>query len=302
MKKIMKIAILLLCHKNIEQINRFLDLFCDKHYGIFVHIDKKSNIGEHIHLNPNVRLLPDDKRVDVKWAGYSQIEATNNLIELAHSIGKFDYYWLCSGQDFPIKSNTDILSFFYSKPKCNYINLFCSLHNGSEKSTHYDKRNDIRYLDFLMGREWWKKILRRSYVFLTGGYNYTFPFFKRKLDDMKFYFGSQWWCLNNDTIEWIINYHHNHPIYDSYFRRVSTPDESYYHTLVMNSPYKIERLDYLHYIEFSENEPSPRILVSADIDLLNNTSFLMARKFDSNIDNNVISYYEKNFYKEKGSI
>ncbi|PWJ14695.1 beta-1,6-N-acetylglucosaminyltransferase [Ruminococcus flavefaciens] len=284
----MKIAILLLCHKNPDQINLFIKQMRNKSIDIFVHVDKKSNIVENIVKADNVYILPEEKRVDVAWASISQIEATHNLIISARSINNYDYYWLCSGQDFPLKSCQDILAFLSTNKNLNYLNFFTSRQNGLDKDNNYDKRNSIFYFDFLMGREKWKRIFRRCYVALTGGYNYTFPWLKRKYKGFKFYFGSQWWCINKDTMNWIIEYEKNNNDYFTYYSHCSTPDESYYHTLVMNSPYAKDCTDYLHCIVWPEGSPSPKILTIDDKALLFNTSYLMARKFDINIDSEIV--------------
>ena len=59
----------------------------------------------------NAIVLPESKRVDVRWAQVSQAEATLNLIEAVRRYGGFDYYWLCSGQDFPLVESETIVDF-----------------------------------------------------------------------------------------------------------------------------------------------------------------------------------------------
>lgn len=98
----MKLAILLLCHKNAEQINLFLDTLKHPDIEFFIHMDKKANIVDQIEQRLDIHILPSNLRVDVKWSGFSMIEATLNLLWEAYKAKKFDYYWLCSGQDFPL--------------------------------------------------------------------------------------------------------------------------------------------------------------------------------------------------------
>ena len=283
----MKIAVLLLCHKNPNQINLFINQMQHESIDIFIHVDKKSNIIDKIENRNNVFILPDEKRIDVGWASISQVKATHNLILFARKKYDYDYYWLCSGQDFPLKSCATIVKTL-SQNDGNYINLFESRHNGASHSNNYDKRNDVYYSDVLMGREKWKSIVRRFYVAVTGGYNFTLPIFRRQYKNFKFYFGSQWWCINKHTMNWIIEYEKKNKDYFHYFSHCSTPDESYYHTLVMNSPYALNRKDYLHHIIWPKGEPSPKTLEVSDKDLLLSSEKLMARKFDINIDSKVV--------------
>lgn len=100
----MKIAILILCHKNPKQINLLLDKLNHQDIDCYIHIDKKADFANKITKRSNIVLLPDEKRVSVEWAQISMVTATINLVEEAHRHGKYDYYWLTSGQDWPLYS------------------------------------------------------------------------------------------------------------------------------------------------------------------------------------------------------
>ena len=106
----MKLAFLIQCHKNSEQINKLMEALSHPNIDFYVHVDRKSEITQQINThNSNVTILPDEERVDVKWGTFSQIEATLNLLKQAYS-KKYDYYWLISGQDFPLVSAKDIIT------------------------------------------------------------------------------------------------------------------------------------------------------------------------------------------------
>lgn len=62
----------------------------------------------------------------------------------------------------------------------------------------------------------------------------------------------------------------------------------FFQTLVMNSPYAKHRMDYLHYIDWSENKRSPKIFCKKDLKSLLESDKLMARKFDISIDSEII--------------
>lgn len=105
----MKIAILILCHKNPKQINLLLDKLNHQDIDCYIHIDKKADFANKITKRSNIVLLPDEKRVSVEWAQISMVTATINLVEEAHRHGKYDYYWLTSGQDWPLYSADEIV-------------------------------------------------------------------------------------------------------------------------------------------------------------------------------------------------
>lgn len=81
----MKLAILIQCHKNPEQINRLLERLDHPSVDCFVHIDKKQKFADQIIKRKNVYVLPESERVSVKWAQISQVTATLNLLTAAYS-------------------------------------------------------------------------------------------------------------------------------------------------------------------------------------------------------------------------
>ena len=76
----MKIAVLIQCHKNAKQIN-LPDIDC------YLHIDKKADFEDQVIHRENVFVLPREKRVSVKWAQISQVDATLNLLHMANGGG-----------------------------------------------------------------------------------------------------------------------------------------------------------------------------------------------------------------------
>jgi len=286
----MKLAVLLQCHKNPHQINVLLEAMKHPDITFFVHIDKKSNIGSKLFERKDVVLLPESKRIDVQWAKISQVDATINLLDFAQKSGKYDYYWLCSGQDFPIQSSNRIIRYLVDNAGCDFIELFPSMNNGLYHGCNYDKRNELFFPDWILGNGSIRRILKRLYVEITGGYNHTFSWAKRNpVDNMKFYFGSCWMCLSKRTTDWILEYIRVHPEYYNFFSHSNCPDESFFQTLVMNSPFAKARRDYLHYVEWIEGKSNPKVLTCEDLPKLLESGKLMARKFDEDTDDEVIN-------------
>ena len=82
----MRLAILLMVHMNIEQVKMLITALSHPDIMLFIHADKKmaGNLEELC-----AAILPNDQRVDVKWAQISQVDATLNLIEAARAMGNF---------------------------------------------------------------------------------------------------------------------------------------------------------------------------------------------------------------------
>lgn len=292
----MKIAYLMLCHKNSTQINKLIDQLNSDKCCFFVHIDRKCKDLD-ICQKDNIYIVADDSRVDVKWATISMVEATLELIKCAlHSSIVFDYYCLISGQDFPIKRNDDIVSFFNKNKGLSCIEV---LEHSNLLYARYRKRNDIYYPQWMFSSKTGIKILKKLYIYLTGGYKKTLKVFRRKYAvNLPFEYGSQWWCLTDASIRWIYDYLIEKEGLN-YFKNSMTPDECVFQTSFMISPYKNNRVDKIVYVEWNESLNNARLLKINDLDiLLNNEKHLFARKFDMDVDVDIIKALIENLKEE----
>lgn len=286
MSKDKKIAILVLCHILPNQINDFIDILDDGHFDFFIHVDKKSDIHNDIHKRDNVLFVSDERRIDVRWGQYSMVEATLQLIDLATRTDHYDYYWLCSGQDFPIKRTDEIYEFLKNK-SCNFISIAATRNNPVDgySNTELDKRCEIVYPSWLIGRTVVQRGLKKLYNILTGGTGYTFRLLRRNAPcGLRLYFGSQWWCLNRETVEWVTIYAETHSEICEFYKKTLCSDESFFHTLVMNSPYADQSEPNLVFIDWSEGKSSPKVLRETDYEKIVSSGKLIARKIDATVD------------------
>lgn len=284
-----KQAFLIQCHKNPEQVNMLLNSLQHPDVDIYLHIDKKSDIGsEIIKTSPQIHILPDKYRVDVQWATFSQVRATLNLLRYASHHGEYEHFLLCSGQDYPIKSIAQIANILHENSDTNFVQIWESFNtNGWENN--YDKRTAIYYPKCVLGNGLAQRVAKRLLVELTGGYNRTFDIFRRKVpDNMKFYLGSSWIFLSGEMEQWMEDYLKSHPEYIRFYRNVNCPDESFFQTLLMNSPFREKREDYVHYVDWSEGGNSPKILTVAEYEKLKSSDKLIGRKFDLSVSKDLI--------------
>lgn len=282
----MKIAYLILCHKNPIQVSQMIAQLNDGNCDFFIHIDKKCELFD-LPDDAHIILCPENKRVDVKWATVSMIYATLNLIKLMlRQKQKYDYVILLSGQDYPIKNNEYIQNLLQEKNGNNFIEI---ISHDNPLYLRYLKRSILYYPEFMMNRSFLSKCIRHLYIKLSGGYSKTLSLFKRKNDCYQFEFGSQWWCLTLDCLKWMMNYLRNHPEYLKYFNHTTTPDECFFQTLFKMSPYFHTAKPKLMFFEWADNKNSPRILTINDIDMIiNNDKELFARKFDIKVDTKIL--------------
>ena len=282
-KQTPRVAVIIQCHKNPQQINLLTDSL-QKIYDchVFLHLDKKSAAIRDQIQTQGITLLPESKSVDVRWSKFSQCEATLALMEEVLASGqKFDYVWLFSGQDLPIAGTQQIACRLPAEP-VPYIEVM-----GQEHPMYrsFAKRNDIYYLESMMERTTWSGLLRKGWQLITGGRGRTLPVFRRKLG-VPYYFGSSWWCLPYDCVVEMMELYHNSEKFQRYFRNAINSDESFFQTLFMQTSYAGRQQPILTYIDWSQGLASPRTFTMAELPALaeNSEKFLLARKFDFDLD------------------
>lgn len=264
-----KIAILVLTHKDYNQLDLLINQFDNKYYDVFVHADLK-NINYESKLS-NVIVLSDDLRVNVEWGHFSIVEAMLNLLKRSQS-EKYSHYWFVSGQDLLIKDS----AFIYEnviKEEINYINFMDDYYQRK-----FQYRNYINFNSFLRKNNLFSKIIRNI---MFRYYNY-----KSKSKE-QFYFGSQWQVLTNEFVKYLLDEQTIDPLV-SFFSNKAIPDESFFQTAIMNSKFKNKINDYLLYVDWSLGSNSPKVLLESDYDKLLSSKQVVARKFDINIDEEII--------------
>ena len=262
----MRIAFLIAVHKvpsQVAELCRFLSAEGD---SVFVHVDKSVDprpFEQAVKGLERVEIIPD--RYTVSWGGFSQVQATNALIEAAIP-GKFDYYYFLSGQCFPIRSLAwlkDALS--AGRDHIDWQAMPTPTKPMSRLHRRRFNRKNTSY-----------KVKRLVEAALNLR---PVPDFQGKFG-MAPHAGSSWWCLSRDTIEYIRDFRAKTPAYDRYMRWTHCPDEMYYQTLVANRAGGRPRAERLTGDVWVEGEAHPKMLTQADLpDLMKRTIFI-ARKFD----------------------
>ena len=279
----MKIAYIMLCHKNPDQINKMIEVLDDGDNDFYIHIDKKSNIKQSIKVSENVFLLNDDKRISIKWGDISMIAATKNLLEaVINSNQSYGYVWLLSGQDFPLRKQQDIKDYLKKNQGKNFIEII-----DEQDQNYYRllKRNQLYYPDWMKKMTLLSRILKIIYMLLTGGLSRTLIFKRKNYLNVKFYFGSQWWVLTYDCIKEI------YPQLDEYmdfYKYCLVPDESVFQTIYMTTSFQNDHNDKLTYVDWNNQMNHPKVIRESDYEEIKKSKYLMARKFDQDVDEKII--------------
>jgi len=84
-----------------------------------------------------------------------------------------------------------------------------------------------------------------------------------------------------------------------FFRHVLIPDELFFQTIVMNSRFRDDVVnDTLHYVDW-DADPGPAILTVADVDRIETSGKLFARKFDVAVDSEVLDLLDEHIERDE---
>lgn len=285
----MKIAYIVLCHKNANQINLMIENLLKNNSDVFLHIDLKSDIEEKINKREHLYILPKSQSYSIDWGSNNMILATLNLLKFVRNTNNdYDYICLLSGQDFPIVNYKRINETFEQNKGYNFIDI---IDKDTLEYKKYKKLYEIWYPKWITKNNVLIKIIKRIYMIVTGGFYHTFSIFKRKKPfDFEFEFGSQWWALTSKCAYNILDYCEKNKEYIEYFNHCIIPDESFFQTLFMSSPYVKLRKDNLTFVNWGKNRRSPEILNENDYEKILKASEkkCFARKFDESLDRNIL--------------
>jgi hypothetical protein len=114
--------------------------------------------------------------------------------------------------------------------------------------------------------------------------------------DVKLYgsSNSSWWILSFDAAEYLINFIDENVKLNRFMQYTWGPDEFLISTILLNSPFR-ERIinNNLRYIDWSKGGAHPKILSKDDLQNLIKTDKFFARKFDINIDPDILDLIDR---------
>lgn len=287
------IGFILLTHTKTLQIYRLINKLSTMfNYPVIVchHDFSKSDLSVDT-LSKNVLLVRP--HVQTEWAGFTLVEATVQALKLMFKVpDPPDWFVLLSGADYPIKTARQILDDLASSPYDAYIQY--------ERITHETYKHDLkpnmlwlknsyqRYCTKSFSFDYLKKYfaqlnieIRLEHPLLTKPF---LPFSKK----LACFSGSQWFCANRKAAEYIIDFHSQKNDLTLYYSKLKYTDESYFQTILANAPHLKLQNDRRRYIDWSSGGCHPKTLLMEDLPNLLASSAHFARKFDIDIDSNIL--------------
>ncbi len=195
-------------------------------------------------------------------------------------IDKYERYHFISGVDLPLLCQDDIHNFF-NENEFEYLHFTSKLPASDYKRVsrfHFDRTNSNKIYNKLMFYfEWIQELLNID------------RFKKYKMD---FYKGENWCTLTHAAVICLVK---NEKLIRKMTRWTSNADECFKQIILVNFGFK-ERLymdengrySGLRYTKWTFGEKSPHILTMDDYNTIMSSGCIFARKFDENIDKNII--------------
>lgn len=271
------IAYFILVHRFPAQFKRMFKAVYHPANHYVVHVDKSSGpeiaheVSSFLSAYPNASVLESKKAL---WGGFSLVDAElRGMAKLLEMGKKWTHFINLSGQDFPLRSQ-------------EFMMRFLSRNAGKEY---------IRMLDQAKVRPDTMNRLDNVFVELKDRMitsRHTRPF----MQGVTPFIGTQWKIVSRRFCEFACHAPEA-ARYKRFYRNTLIADEGFFQTVMMNNDCHGEIVaDDLRLIDWVPDgliKLRPRTFVSADIPELVTSSNLFARKFEMDLDSNVLDVLER---------
>lgn len=265
----MKQVFLIHAHKDLVQLNALLARLSDPDFVLYVHLDRKWRL-DPAQVDPRARQIVP--RRDVRWGGFSQVSATlASLRQVLAGEPAFDKLLFLSAQDYPVLPNAalkDALAALAGRELIDTVPI---------------------------GPEGWPADYRYQYFYREGS---AFPAraacalanrclraagrTRRFPAGLRPYGGSTWWALSRPCLVHLLERVDAQPGLARFFRTVLCPDELFFQTLVMASPFaaRVMARNY-RYVQWpAGSSRNPQVLVEDDLARIRSSGAHFCRKLE----------------------
>jgi hypothetical protein len=276
----MKIAHLILTHKNPAQLERLIRALDHPGFDFYLHIDAKTDIAPFLHLAEKDNTFMVARRTPVYWAGFGTIQATLNGFHEILAKGGYDYINVISGQDFPLRSAAYIYEYILERKGKEFITCESIDAEWSAAAPRIRKYHLINWR--IPGKfrleKWVNRLLPPR----------KFPV------DHQIVGRANWFTLTTAAIEYSLDFLDQHPELIRYYKYCWGADEFIFSTILYNSAFRDRIVDNLIYVDWTgQTQGHPRILRSGDLPALQASGKLFARKMDMDTDAGLFGLLEQ---------
>lgn len=287
-------AVMIIAHNQFDLLKKLISALDDERNDIFVHIDAKVKDFDFDSFKKLTKFseIHFTDRVNVTWGDFSQVKAEMILLKAAvehqSENKKYSYFHLISGCDLPIKSNDEIHKFFEDNNGKEFIHF-----TSNEVSDQSVGR--IKYYHYFRNK---RTFLRKIISYFILQLEKLVKVDRLKEDNIKVQKGCNWFSITGSFAEYIVK---NMTKWENIFKYSYCADEVFIQTVFINSPFK----DNL-YMPNCNNDltacarlidwkrGNPYVFRKEDYDLIKSSPAMFARKFDMNVDSDIVDMVLKN--------
>lgn len=284
-----KHAYLIIAHDKPQQLTLLIKTLDSVYNDIFIHIDSKSKEYTEGCLDKISKVCVNSKvyfsiKTNVIWGGYSQIESELLLLELGLEKGNYSRFHLLSGSDFPIKPINYIYTYFESMSDREFV----MFDYDQNKESFYDRFDQYHFFIERFGR---KYPLLVSLDSLFVKFQKKIGIKRNRKTNFEFKKGANWFSITNNLAKFVIS---QRDFIKESFKRSKCCDEIFLQTIIYNSEFREKlyfdknagRYHNSRLIDWTRG--NPYVFKEQDFDVLVNSPYCFARKFDIKIDGKIL--------------
>ena len=283
----MKLAYIIIAHHNFPQFRRLVERLNKPGVSFIFRISGNCQEGifEQVQQaygsEANVRFA---KRQSIYWGNFSIVRAMiNSIAALVKSGFDYEYAIALSGQDYPLASHDEICATIAAGNGKQFLEYFNTDTMESDDAHRY-----LSHHLWLKNHHWWyphtnqKSWITRIYNAIVG---LILPERRTLPHGYAGFKGSFWWHLTPDCIEYLDSFLKSSKGKDfiRYFTYTYHAAEFFFHTILLNSPYKDQIINQdNHYAVWFTETGHPKTFTLDDYETIMASGKLFGRKFELN--------------------
>lgn len=280
-------AVLILAHKNVEQVFKLSKLLSSK-FNVYVHFDTKTNLTDEdktLFVKNNIKVY---SKYNVKWGSFNIVKATVLLMQAALEEKNNTYFHLISGQDWPLKNLNEIYNFYENNSKI-YLNYWRAI---DVKKSGEPEIWWVKYYfnyDVVNRRSLFGKIYHRLLLLIETVIRID-KLKKFNVMPSKIYAGQEWCDIPRNAMEYAVNrFEHDFKL-KKIFSTSFCSDEIWLQTILCNSKYasNISKNIHRYILEEKRHGALPAILDETDYSNIVKGDYQWGRKFEPPYSNKLM--------------
>ncbi|MBN1122677.1 MAG: hypothetical protein JXJ17_16485 [Anaerolineae bacterium] len=285
----MNIAYIIAAHHLPEQLVRLVDRLDADNVMFLIHINRLTEdvyqaAYQALGDRPNVAFI---KRHKVHWGDNGLVRAVfSGFEEIYERSLEVDYALNLSGQDYPIKSNRQIVEILTEYKGHQLMEVF-PLPRENRWGPHGGLFRVQNYYFWMLGRKFQYPPTNMSWL----------PHIKRQLPHgFRLHGGSAWACYTRDCIDYLYEFGQSRIGQDllRFFDHTFAAPEMFFQTVLMSSSLADTILHKdMWEVQWEEGSSRPTIWVAEHLDILKKSDRLFARKFDPRVDTRIMDLLDE---------